>query len=778
MIGKTFSHYRILERLGGGGMGVVYRAEDSNLGRHVALKFLPEQMARDTHALERFRREARMASALNHPNICTIYEIDRALGQSFIAMELLEGQPLNRLMGSRALTTAEVLDFGVQVADALDAAHARGILHRDIKPANIFVTDRGQAKILDFGLAKGSPESEGETTAGHSETPTEALLTSPGTMLGTVAYMSPEQARGEQIDQRSDLFAFGAVLYEMATGRLCFSGGTAAIIFDGILNRDPKPVTELNPGLPRKLNDVILRALRKDRSARYAQASEMLADLMALRGAPAARHVSTAASRVAPARPPTRSRGSGGVLRIAVLPFRDRSHDPETEYLGDGIAESLIDNLSQTPSLRVMSRTSVFRYKNKEVDPVAIGRELNVAVVLVGTILTRGDVLSIDVELINARDNTRKWGQKYTRKLSGILGLQDEIAREITDKLRLSLGGRQRRPAAKRTTESADAYQCYLKGRHHWNKRTEDGLRRGIEHFDEALEKDPLYARAYAGIADCYAMLGWNSMASPREMLTKTKAAALRALEIDPDLAEAHTSLGIAKLLHDWDWDGSKREFDRSIELNPSYAVAHQWRGLRACAIGSDDEARASAERALQCDPLSLSINVTTALSLYLSRQFDRALEFCAQTLDLQPGFPQAHFVRGCVYLAKKDLERAVKDLTAAVDRSDRNPAILAYLAFALALAGDAERARAQLDGLLSREGYVPPYHVAMIFVGLGEREQALDWIDRAVEDRAAWIIFLDRSPIFDPLKTEPRLQAVIRLLGLGPRVGAPGQSL
>jgi len=772
MIGITVSHYRILERLGGGGMGVVYRAEDVNLGRHVALKFLPDQMAKDAHALERFRREARTASALNHPNICTIYEIDRFDDQPFIAMELLEGQPLSKVMASRSLPLDEILDLAIQMADALEAAHARGIVHRDIKPANIFVTDRGQAKVLDFGLAK--PVLQASPGGPLDETSTGSLLTSPGVALGTVAYMSPEQARGEELDARSDIFTFGAVLYEMATGRMCFQGNTAALIFDAILNREPVPFSQVNPSLPRKLGAIVFKALAKDRDARYDDTGEMLADLRLLRKDPASQHSSARSPKAPATLSKARSRGSGGVLRIAVLPFVDSSHDPETEYLSDGLTESLIDNLSQTPGLRVMSRTSVFRYKGKDIDPETVGRELNVGAVLVGALRAHGDDLSIEVELINARDNSRRWGGKYKRGLSEILGLQEEIAREITDKLRLSLGGRRRRPVARRATENADAYQLYLKGRYHWNKRTEEGLRRGIAYFHDALEKDPSYARAYAGIADCYAMLGFNSMASPKDVLPKAKAAALKALEIDTELAEAHTSIGIAKLVHDLDWDGARREFERAIELNPGYAHAHQWNGLRCCALGLDDEAQKAAGRALELDPLSLSINITTALSFYFARQFERAIEYCRQTMDLQPGFHQAHFVRGVVHLAMKEYDESIEVFQRGVEFSAKNPALLAYLGHAYAMAGNEAAAREQLAKLLSRsgKGHVPPFHVAMVFLGLKDLDGTFEWLGRAFDDRSMWLIFLRRSPIFGVLRGDPRFESLLL------RVGYPDQSL
>lgn len=835
---EYIAHYRILRRLGKGGMGEVLLGEDTKQhGRKVALKVLPQELTKSESRVRRFKQEARAVLALNHPNILTIFEIGQASDSYYIATEFIEGETLRQCLWRGPLKLDEILGVAIQVAMALEAAHAEGIVHRDIKPENImlredkFVRDR-IVKVLDFGLAK---LTDRESSISNPEAVTIPISeTNPGAIIGTSGYMSPEQAQGDAIDARSDIFSLGVVLYEMVAGETPFRGKTDSHTRVSIIDHDPVPLTHYVSNLPRQLERIVSKALAKEKLKRYQTITDFKLDLERLRDE---LHVSDSnpevmryAGRVTQvdslSSMPTvvrsqvatvtdrstisshsnsdlrvlqkRSRwvalGVLGILAVvivvgvvlfasssppinsvAILPFVNDSKDPNAEYLSDGLTESIINSLSQLPNLKVMSRNASFRFKGSNHDPVEAGRTLNVGAVLTGRLVKLEDQLVIKTELISVADGSQLWGEEYKGTLADIFSVQDEVSKKISQSLRLRLSGQDEEKLAKRYTRDAEAYQLYLKGRYFWNRRNEDGFRNGIDYFKRAEEKDPTFALAFSGLADSYALLCDIGVVRPADEMPKAKAAAQKAVDADPTLAEAYTSRAFVRLAYDWDWLGAQSDFQQALKLNPKYPTAHQWYASYLMQMGKFSFAKAEIEEAQKLDPLSPIISANAGLYSYYEHNYDDAVAKYKLTLHSDPDFWVARHYLALAYVQKGMHNDAIAELRKLIKAPESGPIpekvieseaeAAASLGFAYGMAGKQTEARAILAQLetLSQRRYVTPLYFAIVYAGLKDSDKAIEYLNKAYDARHPGLVLIRIEPMFDGLRGDERFKQLTK---------------
>jgi serine/threonine protein kinase/lipoprotein NlpI len=741
MIGRIISHYKILDKIGEGGMSVVYKAQDTTLGRFVALKIPSKQILEDKGKKARFLREARAVAALDHPNICTLHEIGQAEGKTFISMTYIDGQSLRERIKAGPLNLDEAVDIAIQTAQGLFEAHEKGIVHRDIKSVNIMITGSGQVKIMDFGIAKLASET------------TETRLTRQGAIMGTVDYMSPEQARGNPVDYRTDIWSLGVVMYEMLTGRLPFKADNEPAIVHAILYEEPEKLRNLRREIPPPLEQTVLISMQKEPVSRHENLGVLISRLRAIR-----RDYLTSST-------PYKKSPS-----IAVLPFTDMSPEKDQEYFGDGMAEELINALTHIKDLHVIARTSAFSYKGKDVKIRDIGRELDVKTVLEGSVRKAGNRLRITAQLIETTSGHHLWSDRYDRDMDDVFAIQDEITAAIVDKLRPKLLGQEKVRLANRQTVDLQAYNLYLQGFYFRGKRTEMGLKKAIHFFEQAIQRDPDYALAYAGLAVSYSYLPLYSPLPPKETVNKARHAALRALEIDAMLPEAHTSLGHIKTVHDWDWEGGESQYKRAIELNPGCANAHHLYSFNLLYRARFDEAIKEVKKALELDPVSVATNRQLGFIYYYARQFDRAIDAMKKTIEMDPSILYAHLQLGQVYLAKSMYEEALIEFQQEREVSRGSHAwIEECIGAAYVKMGKQDEAQKVLDNLLARskQEYIPPYILASLHLELAKNDEGFKLLNKAYEECDPWLCYFKISLTSDSVRSDPRYIELLKKMNL-----------
>ena len=797
MLGQLLLHYRVVEKIGEGGQGTVYKVIDTSLDRPAVIKVLPPELTDSASNLVRFEREAKLASSLDHPNICTIFGLHKVGDVQFIAMQYVEGRNVRDLVDGKPLDLRSALSIAIQVTDALAAAHSRGIVHRDIKARNVMVTRSGTVKVLDFGLAKliESPQA----------TSSDPNLTEAGVPYGTSTYAAPEQAQGLKADHRADIFSTGVLLYEMLAGTWPFRGKTALDVRYAVVYHKPKPIIEArredSPAL-RRIQEILDKALAKAPADRYQKIEDMRGDLQEVLheievDASAGRTLTDAPWTIAPRRqnrfwttprtitavavvllalvalsliafrrrPPVESEST--INSLAVLPFTNS--DPNSEYLSDGITESLIDSLSRVPNLKVKSSSTVFHYKGRETDLKKIGRELGVHALLSGTVSQTGDDLSVSVELIDVRDDSHIWGERYSRKVSEVVALPQQISRDVSQRLRSRTENLDHAQLTRNYSPDSEAYRLYLQGRYNWNKRTVEGLQNGIEYFGKAIQRDQDYALAYAGLADCYLLLNVYNVTSADDSYPKAEAASRKALSINESLAEAHTSLGFVTYRYHLKWAEAEEHFKKAIALNPNYATAHQWYGSYLAAAGRLDEAVVEGKTAHELEPFSLTIYSDYIRDLYYAGRLDEARTESLKLFEMDPSFARARYELGLVLEEEGKLEEAINEFKLALKQIPDNVTALTALGHAQGRAGkraDAEKVIARLQELAKRQ-YVSPFQTAVVYAGMDERKLALDWLYKSRDERFNWLPFINVDPVFKNLREEPRFAELAKGLGL-----------